>query len=79
MRCDRSALDLDGWDDTSVWGWDDQTSSYFALLWPNVADDEMDAPPTHCLGAGCRSRGELAAAIATATGFSLEDCLASLE
>lgn len=53
----RRCLDLDGWSELSVWGWDDQTGSLFAQLWhdrPYADEDDRDderpeiwiAPPT---------------------------------
>lgn len=39
----RRGLDLDGWSDLSVWGWDEQTGSLFAQLWHDRDDDDSDA------------------------------------
>jgi hypothetical protein len=36
----RRPLDLDGWGDRSVWGWDDQAGSLFAQLWRDRDDDD---------------------------------------
>lgn len=36
----RRSLDLDGWGELSVWGWDDQAGSLFAQLWRDRPDDE---------------------------------------
>ena len=38
----RRGLDLDGWGDLSVWGWDSQTGTLFAQLWRDRPDDEDD-------------------------------------
>jgi hypothetical protein len=40
----RYALPLTGYDDASVWGYDDQGGTYFAQLWRNASDsrDEPD-------------------------------------
>jgi len=37
-------LPLDGWDQASVWGWDEATGSLYAHLWHNV--DDPAKPPT---------------------------------
>src|SRR5216683_6293900 len=42
MEIGRRGLDLDGWGDLSVWGWDSQTGSLFAQLWRDRPDDEDD-------------------------------------
>jgi hypothetical protein len=36
-------LPLDGWDQASVWGWDESTASLFAHLWRNT-DDPATSP-----------------------------------
>jgi hypothetical protein len=39
----RYALPLDGYDDASIWGYDEQSATYFAQLWRNGRDhDEPD-------------------------------------
>lgn len=38
----RRGLELDGWGDLSVWGWDSQTGTLFAQLWRDRPDDEDD-------------------------------------
>jgi hypothetical protein len=38
----RDAIDLPGWDEQSVWGYDEGTSSFFAQLWTNGSSS--DAP-----------------------------------
>jgi hypothetical protein len=39
----RRGLDLDGWGDLSVWGWDSQAGTLFAQLWRDRGDeDEVD-------------------------------------
>ena len=38
----RRILDLDGWGDLSVWGWDSQAGTLFAQLWRDRDDDEDD-------------------------------------
>ena len=39
----RRGLDLDGWGDLSVWGWDNQAGTLFAQLWRDRDDeDEVD-------------------------------------
>jgi hypothetical protein len=39
----RRGLDLDGWGDLSVWGWDSQAGTLFAQLWRDRdGDDEED-------------------------------------
>lgn len=64
----REPLNLEGWEDLSVWGWDDEIGSYYAQLYTNDADDEeppkiwLTPPPTHY-----RTKEELASAIAAAT------------
>src|SRR6185437_11383639 len=44
----RRGLDLDGWGELSVWGWDHQAQSLFAQLWRDRPDDDdsdaADAP-----------------------------------
>ena len=39
----RAGLDLPGWEEQSVWGWDAQLGALFAQLWPN--GDDSDEPP----------------------------------
>jgi hypothetical protein len=36
----RRGLDLDGWGDLSVWGWDSQAGTLFAQLWRDRADED---------------------------------------
>ncbi|HET9898463.1 MAG TPA: hypothetical protein VFQ44_26335 [Streptosporangiaceae bacterium] len=36
----RRGLDLDGWGELSVWGWDNQAGSLFAQLWHDRGDDD---------------------------------------
>ncbi len=36
-------LPLDGWDQASIWGWDEATGSLYAHLWRNI-DDPARAP-----------------------------------
>ena len=43
-------LPLDGWDRTSVWGWDETTGSLYAELWHNT--DNPASPPTIRIGPG---------------------------
>lgn len=38
----RYALPLDGYDHASVWGYDAQSASYFALLWRNSSDSDEE-------------------------------------
>src|SRR5437764_13133192 len=38
-------LPLDGWDKTSIWGWDETTGSLYAHLWRNT-DDPAKQPGT---------------------------------
>jgi hypothetical protein len=38
----RRGLDLDGWGDLSVWGWDSQAGTLFAQLWRDRPDDDQD-------------------------------------
>jgi hypothetical protein len=38
----RHRLDLDGWGDLSVWGWDSQAGTLFAQLWRDRSDDDED-------------------------------------
>jgi hypothetical protein len=38
----RRGLDLDGWGDLSVWGWDSQAGTLFAQLWRDRPDDDED-------------------------------------
>jgi hypothetical protein len=35
-------LDLDGWGDLSVWGWDGQAGTLFAQLWRDRDDEDDD-------------------------------------
>lgn len=37
-------LPLDGWDQASIWGWDEATGSLYAHLWRNT-DDPASPPP----------------------------------
>jgi hypothetical protein len=37
-------LPLDGWDQASIWGWDETTGSLYAHLWRNA--DDPAKPPT---------------------------------
>lgn len=37
------AIDLDGWDEYSHWGWDPQAQTFYAQLWRNTSDP--DDPP----------------------------------
>jgi hypothetical protein len=41
-------LPLDGWDHTSIWGWDETTGSLYAHLWRN--SDEPAKPPAIQIG-----------------------------
>jgi len=41
-------LPLDGWDQASIWGWDETTSSLYAHLWRNT--DDPAKPPTIRIG-----------------------------
>lgn len=36
----RRGLDLDGWGEMSVWGWDSQAGTLFAQLWRDRPDDD---------------------------------------
>jgi hypothetical protein len=38
----RYALPLDGYDNASIWGFDEQSASYFAQLWRNTSDSFDD-------------------------------------
>jgi hypothetical protein len=38
------SLPLDGWDQASIWGWDETTGSLYAHLWRNT--DDPIKPPT---------------------------------
>lgn len=38
----RRGLDLDGWGDLSVWGWDSQAGTLFAQLWRDRDDEDED-------------------------------------
>ncbi|MET7339223.1 hypothetical protein [Nonomuraea sp. NPDC005650] len=40
MRGPRYKFLLEGWENRSVWGWDENTSSYWADLWLNDSDDD---------------------------------------
>ena len=44
-----AALWLPGWDDASIWGYDEQTGGYFAQLWRNT-DNHRAPPPTVWIG-----------------------------
>lgn len=39
----RRGLDLDGWGELSVWGWDEGTGSLFAQLWHDPDDDNYES------------------------------------
>ena len=41
-------LPLDGWDQASIWGWDDTTGSLYAHLWSNT--DDPARPPAIRIG-----------------------------
>jgi hypothetical protein len=41
----REALDLPGWDERSIWGWDPPAASYFAQLWRNRGDEDSPDEP----------------------------------
>ncbi len=41
-------LPLDGWDQASIWGWDEATGSLYADLWRNT--DGLAKPPTIKIG-----------------------------
>ncbi len=43
------ALDLPGWENQSIWGWDQMTSSFYAQLWRN--NSSSDAPDIWLSGA----------------------------
>jgi len=62
------SIDLDGWDERSIWGYDDGVGSFYAQLWRNPGDRE--APDVWLSGAaprypwpGSRAAGELTGAI----------------
>jgi hypothetical protein len=83
----RKGLDLDGWGDLSVWGWDDRAASLFAQLWPDADgdedDDAEDQPPAIWITPGGQwdatgSPAVLAAWIAAATGKPLPDVLLAM-
>ncbi len=38
----RYALPLSGYDNASVWGYDNQAATYFAQLWRNESDSRND-------------------------------------
>ena len=68
-----TGLNLPGWDDYSVWGWDDREGSLFAQLWRN--DDDSGARPRIWISPVMgwpimKDPAALAEAIATATGCS---------
>lgn len=41
-------LPLDGWDQASIWGWDEAAGSQYAHLWRNT--DDPAKPPTMLIG-----------------------------
>jgi hypothetical protein len=43
-------LPLDGWDQASIWGWDETTGSLYAHLWHNI--DDPAKPPAIRIGPG---------------------------
>ncbi|MCK2239728.1 MULTISPECIES: hypothetical protein [unclassified Crossiella] len=43
------AVDLPGWEQQSIWGWDEGSSSFYAQLWRN--DSTSDAPEIWLTGA----------------------------
>ncbi len=64
------SVDLDGWDERSIWGYDARISSYYAQLWRN--DSTGDAPDAWLSGAApCYPwPGCMALAVVEATGHS---------
>jgi hypothetical protein len=42
MQIGRRGLDLDGWGDLSVWGWDNQAGTLFAQLWRDRDDEDEE-------------------------------------
>lgn len=77
----RMPLFLPGWDDYSVWGWDDMGEYLYAQLWKNI-DDSRNQPRVWITPAGrwpvTTSPEVLADQIASATGCPLADVLAAM-
>ncbi len=42
LAMSRYALPLSGYDNASVWGYDNQAATYFAQLWRNESDSRND-------------------------------------
>ncbi len=83
----RRGLDLDGWGDLSIWGWDSQAGTLFAQLWRD-RDDEEDAdeeddehPEVWITPPAWEATGQpevLASRIAEATGSSVAAVLRAM-
>jgi hypothetical protein len=81
----RRGLDLDGWGELSVWGWDHQAGSLFAQLWHDRPDDEdsdaADAPEIWITPPAWEATGQLdvlARRIAVATGKPITTVLRAM-
>jgi hypothetical protein len=74
----RYALELDGWEAYSVWGWDFPSESYYALLYRNT--DAGDDPTVwlHGVREPLMSEASLAVAIGQATRARVADVLAAM-
>ena len=74
-------IPLDGWDQASIWGWDDTTGSLYAHLWRNT--DDPIKPPTIRIGPddytpALKFPATLAQHIAIAVGSDPWDVLTAL-
>jgi hypothetical protein len=75
----RQTLDLPGWDERSVWGFDAPAATYFAQLWPNgsMSDDPvvwLSGQPQ-----ALRTVDDLARAIAPVVALPAEAVSAALD
>jgi hypothetical protein len=77
----RYALPLSGYEDASIWGYDDQDVTYFATLWRNESDsrDEPDFWLNwFTLNAAIESPGALAYLIGRSTGVPMREVAAAM-
>jgi hypothetical protein len=72
------ALELSGWEERSVWGWDPPVESYYAVLYRNTDADEDPAVWLHGVHEPLTCEASLAAAIRQATRARVADVLAAM-
>jgi hypothetical protein len=73
-------VELDGWDDHSLWAWDEQGGYLFAQLWRNT-DDDREAPTVWITPGGWPATSDpeqLAAFVAIGTMTSVPAALLAL-